>query len=183
MAVKEEFSPKNEIFDWLEAICFSIVAVLLLFSFFVRSAQVEGASMQPTLMGNDRVLLVNTALTGVKQGDIVVVTQPTVVGHPLIKRVIATEGQTIDIDFETGNVYIDDILIEEPYIKERINKIPNDPVDFPFTVSKGCVFVMGDNRNGSSDSRDAGIGEIDKRYILGKAFYRILPFNKFGKIE
>ena len=183
MSVKEEFSLKTEIFDWFEAICFSMIAVILVFAVFIRSAQVDGDSMLPNLEGGDRLILVNTALTGVEYGDIVVITQPSTVGHPIIKRVIATEGQTIDIDFKAGKVYVDGILLEEPYIYDRIRTIPNNSVKFPFTVSEGCVFVMGDNRNNSTDSRDAGVGEIDTRYILGKAFLRIYPFEKFGKLE
>ncbi len=180
---KEEFSIKNEVFDWLEAICISIVAIVLVFSLFFRFADVEGASMTPTLSSKDKVVLLNTWISGVETGDIVVITQPTSVGHPIIKRVIATEGQTVDIDFSTGNVLVDGILIEEPYIKEKIKYFPNDPVSFPFTVSEGHVFVMGDNRNGSSDSRNAGIGEIDTRYIMGKAVLRVLPAKSFGTID
>ncbi len=182
MTVKEEFSIKSEIFDWFEAICFSIVAIILVFTLFFRSAQVEGNSMLPNLHGGDRLLLVNPALSKPEVGDVVVITQPTSIGHPIIKRVIATEGQKVEIDYTTGNVYVDDILLEENYINEPISVIPNDPVQFPLTVEKGKVFVMGDNRNASSDSRDAGIGQIDIRYILGKAVFRILPFDSFGTI-
>ena len=182
-SVKEEFSFKSEVFDWFEAICYSMIAIILIFTVFVRSAQVVGDSMLPNLENGDRLLLVNTALTDVKYGDIVVVTQPTTVGHPIIKRVIATEGQTINIDFAAGKVYVDGVLLEEPYILEKIKNIPTNCVKFPYTVSKGCVFVMGDNRNNSTDSRDAGVGEIDKRYVLGKAFLRIYPFEKAGFIK
>jgi len=183
VSVKEEFSLKTEIFDWFEAICFSMIAVILVFTLFIRSAQVEGDSMLPNLEGGDRLLLVNTAITDVEYGDIVVITQPTSVGHPIIKRVIATEGQTVNINFNTGNVYVDGILLEEPYILDNTRDIPNNCVKFPFTVSEGCVFVMGDNRNNSTDSRDASVGEIDKRYILGKAFLRIYPFEKAGALK
>lgn len=180
---KQEFSMKNEVFDWLEAICISIVTIVLLFSFFLRYATVEGNSMLPTLHSKDKVVLVSTWLSDIKEGDVVVVTQPTTVGQPIIKRVIATEGQTIDIDYQTGNVYVDGILIEEPYIREKIKFQANNPVKYPFTVSENHVFVMGDNRNDSSDSRDAGIGEIDTRYILGKAILRIFPTSSFGIIQ
>lgn len=182
MEVKEEFSVKSEIFDWFEAICFSIVAIILVFTLFVRSAQVEGESMLPNYKEGDRLILVNTAITKVEAGDVVVITQPTAVGHPLIKRVIATEGQTIDIDYSTGEVIVDGEPIYEPYINEAIASIPYDPIDLPLTVEKGKIFVMGDNRNASSDSRDEGIGQIDTRYILGKAIFRILPISSFGTI-
>ena len=182
MTVKEEFSVKSEIFDWFEAICFSVVAIILIFTLFVRSAQVEGDSMLPNYHEGDRLLLVNTAISKVEAGDVVVITQPTAVGHPLIKRVIATEGQTVDINYANGTVKIDGEEISEPYIKETINSLPYNPIDLPITVGKGQVFVMGDNRNASSDSREKGIGLIDTRYILGKAIYRILPFSSFGTI-
>ena len=107
---KQEFSIKNEVFDWLEAICISIVTIVLVFSFFFRFASVEGNSMLPTLHSKDKVVLLNTWISDIKEGDVVVITQPTSVGQPIIKRVIATEGQTIDIDYKTGNVYVDGIF-------------------------------------------------------------------------
>ena len=138
--------------------------------------------MLPNYHEGDRLVLVNTALSKVETGDVVVITQPTAVGHPLIKRVIATEGQTVDINYITGEVKVDGVVLSEDYIMEPINSVPSDPVDYPFTVGEGKIFVMGDNRNASSDSRNAGIGEIDTRYILGKAIFRILPFESFGPI-
>ena len=183
MEIKEKFSIKTEVFDWLEAICVSIVGVILVFSLLFRSTLVEGSSMLPTLVNLDRVIIVNPVISKVDQGDIVVVTQPNNISQPLIKRVIATEGQTIDINFSTGDVFVDGVLLEESYIREKINEEPYNSVIFPFTVSEGCVFVMGDNRNESFDSRNAGIGEIDTRYIMGEAVFRIFPFDSFGFIE
>lgn len=183
MTVKEEFSLKSEIFDWLEAICFSIIVVFLLFTVFIRPAQVVGDSMLPTLVDKDRLILVNNVISGIESGDIVVITQPSSIGHPIVKRVIATEGQTVDIDFSQGKVYVDGILLEEDYLNELTTSIPGNCVEFPFTVSEGHVFVMGDNRNNSTDSRDAGVGEIDKRYILGKAVFRFMPLNSAGFIK
>ena len=180
---KEEFSIKSEIFDWLEAICIAVAAIILVFSLFFRFAEVEGSSMNPTLDSGDRLVLVNTWLSEPEKGDIIVATQPTSVNHPIIKRIIATEGDIVDIDFKTGDVFVNDKLIEEHYIKEKISGVPGRPVQFPFKVSPGHVFVMGDNRNASSDSRDEGIGEIDTRYIFGKVVLRLLPFDKFGTID
>ena len=111
-------------------------------------------------------------------GDIVVVTQPNVHNEPLIKRVIATEGQKIDINFASGQVMINNETIDEPYIAD-LTKTASD-VTFPLIVPEGKVFVMGDNRNHSSDSRSSGVGFIDTRYILGKAQFRILPFGDFN---
>lgn len=183
MAEKEKFSLKAEIFDWFEAVGFSIVVVILIFTFFFRSAQVDGNSMLPTLQDGDRLVLLNTAVSGVSAGDIVVITQPTAVGHPIIKRVIATEGQVVNINFETGGVYVDDILLEESYINDRIRKQPSDCRKFPITVGPGKVFVMGDNRNASTDSRNEGVGEIDTRYIMGKAVFRLFPLKNAGTLS
>lgn len=183
MAQDQEFSLKTEVFDWLEAIGFSIAAIILVFTLFFRTAQVEGSSMLPNLVSGDRVILVNTALSPIEREDVVVITQPTVIGQPLIKRVIATEGQKVFINYETGDVFVDDILLEEGYIKEKINEIPGDAVSFPLIVGEGKVFVMGDNRNASTDSRNAIVGEIDTRYILGKAVLRIFPFDSISVIK
>ena len=109
-----------------------------------------------------------------------VVTQPNAVNKPLIKRIIALGGQTVDIDTERGLVYVDGVVINEPYIKEPTVRIPNPPMTFPYTVPEGKVFVMGDNRNNSLDSRSTDVGPIDERYILGKAIFRIFPLNRLG---
>ncbi len=183
MEIKEKFSIKTEVFDWLEAICVSIVTVILVFSLLFRSTLVEGSSMLPTLVNLDGGIRGSPGISKVEQGCFGVVTQPKNSSQPLIKRVIATEGQTIDINFSTGDVFVDGVLLEESYIREKINEEPYNSVIFPFTVSEGCVFVMGDNRNESSDSRNAGIGEIDTRYIMGEAVLRIFPFDSFGFIE
>ncbi|MBR6548641.1 MAG: signal peptidase I, partial [Clostridia bacterium] len=103
---------------------------------------------------------------------------------PIIKRVIATEGQIVDIDFETGVVYVDGVALDESYVKTPTN-VKFD-INFPVSVPEDCVFVLGDNRNNSTDSRSSLIGDhgmIDKRYILGKVVLRVLPFDKFGRVE
>ena len=110
-----------------------------------------------------------------------VVNQPNEFGKPLIKRIIALEGQAVDIDFKTGVVTVDGQVLDEPYISTPTTVY--EGVDFPVTVPEGTVFVMGDNRQNSTDSRSEMVGFIDTRYILGKAIFRIFPFNTFGLLS
>ena len=110
-----------------------------------------------------------------KAGDIVVARKEGFSSEPIVKRVIATEGQTVDIDFSTGSVYVDGELLEETYIKEPT--YDDEGLAFPVTVEEGCIFVMGDNRNASDDSRNPRLGIVDERYVLGKAVFLLLPGN------
>ena len=162
------------LYDFAEVIVEATVIILIVFTFFFRVAGVSGNSMNDTLQNNDWLLLSNFNYKP-KQGDIVVITQPNYINKPLIKRVVATEGQKVDIDFNQGVVYINDAPINEPYIKEPTHRSLD--VQFPVTVPNGCVFVMGDNRNDSDDSRDSGIGFIDSRYLVGKAVGRFVPIG------
>lgn len=163
------------IFDLCSSVIAAMVIIFVIFTFICRPTSVVGESMEPTLQNGD--WLITTREEEYKYGDIVIVTQPNIHNEPLVKRVIATEGQTIDINFTSGQVFIDGKEIDEPYIKE-LTRTPSD-VKFPLEIEKGKVFVMGDNRNHSSDSRTSGVGQIDTRYILGKARLRILPFGSF----
>ena len=135
--------------------------------------------MQQTLIEPDR-LIVSKLFYTPKQGDIVVLRKESFKDDAIIKRVIAVGGQTVDIDFTEGVVYVDGVALDEPYV----NAPTYDPEDFtePVEVPEGCIFVMGDNRNHSTDSRDARIGVVDNRYIIGKALFRITPVNRFGAI-
>lgn len=179
---------KHEILDWLEIIITAVVSVVVIFTLLFRVATIDGPSMKETLHHGDKVIITNFAYTP-KNGDIVVVSRNynnTLEGvndsqMPIIKRVIATAGQTVDIDFEEGIVYVDGKALDEPYTNTPTNR--QFDVKFPLTVAPGCVFVLGDNRNDSLDSRDSSIGNdgmVDTRYILGKAIYRIFPFDDFG---
>ena len=152
-----------------------VVAVMLIFSFGFRVSGIEGTSMLPTLEDGDRVVL--TAFDGKpERGQVVIITQPNAFGKPVVKRIIATENQTVDINFSTGDVYVDGVLLDEPYINNPT--INNDGVSFPVTVPEGHVFVMGDNRQGSTDSRSEMIGFIDENYILGVVKYRFVNINE-----
>ncbi len=186
-------------YEWLETFCVALLWVVLIFTFLCRFVTVSGESMTHTLQHNDR-LIISDLFYEPKCGDVVVIhdsTEPLFQG-PIIKRVIATEGETVDIDKETWKVTVTDKegntrVLDEPYVRcdnfnapmllldnEFLypNAITTD--EFPHTVEEGCVFVMGDNRNGSLDSRF--VGDIDKRMILGKAYVRVFPLNeiRFG---
>ncbi len=181
---------KTDFFDWLEILVSAIILLVVLFTFFFKVVTIDGPSMENTLHNGERIIISNIG-DEAKYGDIVVISrnQNNIVGDtdasaPVIKRVIATAGQTVDIDFEKGIVYVDGVALEEPYVKTPTNTYFD--IKFPVNVPDDCVFVLGDNRNNSTDSRSSLIGDygmIDKRYILGKVVLRVLPFDKFGRVE
>jgi len=189
-AVKEDVKTERvrmELYDWLQCVVTAIICGVLIFIFIGRTIGVDGRSMIQTLRHNDRVVISNF-LYSPENGDIIVFQSPsTEFEFPLVKRVIAIAGQTVNIDFENGDVYIDDIVISEPYI----NALTASRYDFiePVTVPDGYVFVLGDNRNSSTDSRDNKVGLVDTRYILGKVLFVLIPgvddlgdrdWNRFG---
>ncbi len=171
---------KSEFFEWGEALVVSLTAIILLFTFVVRLIGVDGSSMYPTLHDRDKVFMSDLFYTPHK-GDIVVLTKTSFIDGPIVKRIVATGGDTVDIDFSTGEVCVNGEVLDEPYI----NELTHNPIDMPFpqTVPEGCVFVMGDNRNRSSDSRDMRLGMVDERYILGHVLTRILPIDRMGAIS
>ncbi len=188
---KETFSFKQEVFDWLEVIITAIITVVILFSLFFRIATIDGPSMENTLFTNDKVVITNLFYKP-KRGDIVVISRnvdnsveaEARSDKPIIKRIIALEGETVDIDFSTGEVSVDGKKLNEPYTKTPTNR--KYDIDFPVVVPKGCVFVLGDNRNESFDSRARQIGKdgmINEKYILGHAVLKVFPFNKIGGLE
>ncbi len=176
----EEAPPKNKLllsfFDLVSVVMSSFVIISIIFVFICRLVGVDGQSMTNTLQDGDWLLTVNK--TEYVNGDIVVITQDTWFNAPLIKRVIATGGQEINIDAENDIVYVDGEPLVEPYIRDEFI---NDAGihDYPIVVPEGYLFCMGDNRNGSTDSRFGEVGLIDEREILGKAVVRILPFGDF----
>lgn len=178
---KEPTSLALEVYKVLSDIISCLIFVVVLFVFGFRLVTVVGQSMYPTLHEGDNVTLMSNFIYEPQVGDIVVLKSEAYDRGPLVKRVIADEGQTVDIDFLTGEVWVDGELLQESYINEPTRR--NDGTQFPLTVPEGCIFVMGDNRNHSSDSRDPSIGCVDKRYVLGKALSIVTPFSRFGGIE
>ena len=152
-----------------------LVVIVLVFLLLFRVVVVSGPSMNRTLWHGDYLLLINNVFyREPKQGDIVVVSKNSLNnGEPIIKRLIATEGQWVDIDFDAGVVYVNGNPLDEPYTNTPTNL--DEGVSFPLMVEEGCAFVLGDNRNESKDSRSLEIGQIDKREILGKAIFLFLP--------
>ena len=183
---KKEKKPSEDLFYWLNALTTALVSLVLVFTFIGRLTRVQGESMTNTLQ-DQQLLLVWSLGYEPKQGDIVVLNKTTVEhlgGVAIVKRVIATGGQTVDIDYESNSVYVDGVLLDEPYIREPMDDVTSDPnrTQTHFEVPEGEIFVMGDNRNNSDDSRDNLIGPIDEDYVLGKAFFSIFPFSKFGSL-
>lgn len=179
---KEELIAKNNknTYEWIQCLIVALAICVVLFLFFVRVIDVKGTSMVPTLQNADK-MLVSGLFYKPKAGDIVVFKKDQYnPNKALVKRVIATEGQTINMDFENGVVYVDGEPIEEDYI----NDLTKTKLDFigPQTVPEGCVFCMGDNRNMSTDSRKKEIGMIDSRLILGKVYMVIFPIDSFGSV-
>jgi len=174
---------QNVILAYLHDFVALVAAVFLIFSLCFRVVVVSGPSMNDTLIHGDWLLLLsNTFYTEPKTGDVVVASMKSFdSGKPIIKRVIALEGQTVDIDFNAGVVKVDGIPLEEPYTLTPTNLY--EGVNFPLVVDPGCVFLLGDNRNESKDSRSTEIGLVDKREILGKALFLVFPGNNSGKEE
>ena len=189
-AIKEKgFVTKRDIFEWLEVIVTAMLAVVVVFTLVFKVVTIDGGSMRETLHNGDKVVISNLFYTP-KQKDIVVISRNIDNSYesesqaPIIKRVIATEGQIVDIDFNTGVVYVDGVALDEPYTRTPTNL--SYDIQFPVKVDDGCVFVLGDNRNDSHDSRSSLIGNngmIDTRYILGKAILKVFPFSEIGGIE
>ena len=166
---------KNTVLLYLHDFVTWLVAILLIFLLLFRVVVVSGPSMNQTLLHGDYLLLINNVFYREPQkGDIVVISKDAYKdGEPIIKRVIATEGQWVDIDFGQGIVYVNGNALDEPYVNTPTNI--EEGVFFPLQVADGCVFVLGDNRNSSKDSRSLEIGQIDKREILGKAIFLFMP--------
>ena len=170
----------SRFFEWIELFVLCFAAGLMLLLLFFRHSPVIGTSMYPTLSEGD-ILIVSTFNYTPENGDIIVCQSETYgLDTPLVKRVIATEGQTVTIDYESWTVTVDGVKLDEGYInKANVPMNPSNYLPNTFTVPENQIFVMGDNRNGSSDSRDERIGFIDERYVLGKVSMRLLPFSDF----
>ena len=180
----------NEIFEWIDSIVITVMCLLLVFTFIINQVRIDGTSMYDTLEDSDRVLVTDMFYKP-KNGDIVVVSSEVYDNVPIIKRIIAVAGQWVDI--KDGKVYVgygkDNLTeVDESYLREDLI---TDAViaggfygsqEYPLMVPAGKVFVLGDNRPVSLDSRTSAVGLIDERQILGKALYRVYPFNKLGSI-
>lgn len=176
---KERYRRNRETLEWYDALAVAVAVLALIFTFAVRIVQVDGSSMNPTLNNGDRILI--ASFLQPQYGDVVIVDSYIPYGKPLVKRVIGKAGDTIDIDFEQGIVYRNGEALLEPYTAEPTWMY--ETVNFPITVPEGCLFLMGDNRNHSKDSRDREIGCVDERDILGVALYRVMPFDQMGVIQ
>ena len=165
----------RDLYEWIQSLVGSVLVVVAIFTFGIRMLGVDGHSMLNTLQHGDRLMVVNPIFYhDYKYGDIVILRKTGVFDNePIVKRVIATGGQTVDIDFSEGVVYVDGEALEEDYIREPTYTA--EGTEFPLTVPEGSIFVMGDNRNGSSDSRDYRLGTVDTRYVIGKAAFLLFP--------
>lgn len=172
----------RSVMEWVETIVMAVVLVAVAFTFVARVITVDGVSMEPTYYNGDRVLV--TKLAGqARQGDVVIVVGA--LEEPIIKRVVATEGQTVDFDPELGEVTVDGQPLPGSVfgIEDGITFVPDLPgmvMEFPQTVPEGCVFVLGDNRDNSTDSRFVTVGMVDQRNILGKVVFNLYPVSKIG---
>ena len=172
----------RSVMEWVETIVMAVVLVAVVFTFVARVITVDGVSMDPTYYNGDRVLV--TKLAGqAQQGDVVIVVGA--LEEPIIKRVVATEGQTVDFVPELGEVTVDGQPLPGSVfgIEDGITFVPDLPgmvLEFPQTVPEGCVFVLGDNRDNSTDSRFVTVGMVDQRNILGKVVFNLYPVSKIG---
>nr|WP_297284041.1 signal peptidase I [uncultured Agathobaculum sp.] len=173
----------SELFSWGESLMAVLIFFVVVFTFFVRLIGVDGTSMYPTLQDRSIMLVSNLGYTPEK-GDIVVLRKEGFYSdQPIVKRVIATGGDTIDIDPVTGDVIVNGEVLDEPYILEKINTLERmGDLTYPQTVPEGCIYVLGDNRNGSTDSRWSSLGMVDERYVLGHVLSVVFPFSNFGSV-
>ena len=171
----EDSKLRNSVLAYMHDVLFALAGLLLVFVLLFRMVVVSGPSMRTTLLDGDYLLVLSSALYKNPQyGDVVVISKDSFKdGDPIVKRVIATAGQTVDIDFDLGMVYVDGVALEEPYTLTPTNI--QEGTAFPLTVEEGCVFVMGDNRNESKDSRHPEIGMVDEREVLGKVLFVLFP--------
>ena len=192
---KNSFRSQRDELILCHDLVYILAAVVLFFTFFIRMSRVEGGSMNPTLVNHDRMLLLsNVWYSEPQRGDVVVARVPSFSSEPIVKRVIAVAGDTVDIDFACGIVYVNGQALDEPYVQELTHDdFGAEGIQLPLVVKKNHVFLMGDNRNDSYDSRYRGIGQVDERCILGKAIFITMPgkdpdtgdrdFSRFGFLD
>ena len=175
--------PFRWLYEWVQALVAVVLCAVVVFAFAARLVLVSGPSMRETLQDQDCLVVLSPLLCGdYEAGDIVIIQRESFRdGEPIVKRIIATEGQTVDIDFDAGVVYVDGAALEEDYIRQPTYL--EEGLEFPCTVPEGCVFVMGDNRNDSDDSRDPDLGPVDTREIMGQAVFLLYPGMTAGRWE
>ncbi|MCI2059014.1 MAG: signal peptidase I [Oscillibacter sp.] len=189
---RERDERPNGFYEWVQALVCTVLLIVLTFTFAARVMRVDGPSMRETLQNND-LMLVRGMLGGTyRAGEIVIVRKAGFNdGRPIVKRVIATAGQTVEIDFDAGAVFVDGEKLTEPYVRELTHL--EEGTEFPYTVPEGCIFVMGDNRNDSDDSRDPALGAVDLRCVIGRVECLVFPgvsadsgtrrFSRLGRIS
>lgn len=184
-------SVAGNIFDWCKSFLFSLTAVIFIFTLLFRGVTVNGHSMLPTLQDGE-YLIISNLFYAPDGGDVVVVQAPHYKNgtEPLVKRVIATEGQEVKINFNTWEVWVDGEKLTEDYILfEPDSSMLTEDMETDengvatVIVQENCVFLMGDHRNDSLDSRSDSVGQIDVRYIMGRVILRVTPFERFGKVK
>lgn len=167
----------TSVYEWTNSIIVAVVIVVLLLTFVFRLINIKGTSMENTLHNSDKVIITNFMYEP-EVGDIVVIPENNKYhSDPIIKRIIALEGQEVYIDYTTNEVYVDGILLEEDYISSRTISATGEK-ELSLTVGEGEVFVLGDNRSVSLDSR--AFGCVKEEDIIGKAQFVVFPFNDFG---
>ena len=168
----------RDLYEWIQSLVGSVLVVVAIFTFGIRMLGVDGHSMLNTLQHGDRLMVVNPIFYhDYKYGDIVILRKTGVFDNePIVKRVIATGGQTVDIDFSEGVVYVDGEALEEDYIREPTYTA--EGTEFPLTVPEGSIFVMGDNRNNSKDSRSPMVGALERKMIKGHVRCVVFPLSK-----
>ena len=185
---EEPGRPGTELYEWLQLFLGCVVAAVVLFNCVARLTRVDGDSMNNTLRDGEVMLIWSLGYTP-EQGDIVVLNKTSAVlpgwnePRAIVKRVIATGGQTVDVDYASGTVFVDGQPLDEPYIREEMYLPYGAAMQHThWEVPENSVFVMGDNRNNSTDSRDDRLGPIDSDYILGKAVLALWPLDRFGAV-
>ena len=167
----------GDLFTWLQALTFALVIIMIVFTFFAHS-------MEPTLQDRD-MLLLQCAGYEPRQGDVVVLHKSfSTTGEPIVKRVIAVGGQSVHIDYDTSTVYVDGEPVDDSYLGEPMVQPGSSTMQgTDWDIPEGSVFVMGDNRNNSSDSREESLGPVENQYVLGRALVVLFPFSHFGSIH
>jgi len=185
---EEKGSYKLDLYYWTQALVMVLIGLVLVCTLLGRVIRVDGSSMVPTLHDGDLLLLQSLGYEP-QQGDVVVLRKPGFPPPPrdtapIVKRVIAVGGQHVRVDYESGKVYVDGEPLDDSYILEpMVNRYTPEMNVLDVTVPEGSIYVMGDNRNNSSDSRHQALGAVDERYVLGRVLCVILPLTDFGPVE